>query len=66
MFEQAEIALTRVNALGFTFIEEKASIALVSKLHFERPEITEVHETTSGEGIDLKTRVAETMSFEER
>ncbi|MCI82426.1 hypothetical protein A2U01_0103700, partial [Trifolium medium] len=66
MLEQAEKALTRVNALGFTVMEENASIACVSNPHLERPEISEVHETTSGKGIDLKTRVAETTSLEER
>jgi hypothetical protein len=66
MLEHAEKALTRVNALGFTFMEENASIACDSNPHLERPEINDVHETTSGKVIDLKTRVAETTSLEER
>jgi hypothetical protein len=47
MLEQAEKALTRVNALGFTFMEENASMAFDSNPHLERPEISEVHEITS-------------------
>jgi hypothetical protein len=47
-------------------MEENASMAFDSNPHLERPEISEVHETTSGKGIDLKTRVAETTSLEER